>query len=72
MLKCPKCGSSQLYHEISVYAKLNINTGKVFDVNKSNEDNFFDTVYCNKCEWNTDKEQDEIIKEKYESYKINR
>lgn len=49
--RCPNCGSTRLYNEISIMAKKNINTAKVYGINKDNEDNFFEPTYCDKCGW---------------------
>ena len=50
-VKCPKCGSTQIYHEVSVMAKIMVNTNKVCDVDKNNTDNIFDPYYCKRCDW---------------------
>jgi predicted nucleic-acid-binding Zn-ribbon protein len=64
MQKCPKCGSTRLYHEISVYAKQNVNTGRIYDVNKNNEDGWFEPLYCDKCGWTDQKEVTEKMMNK--------
>lgn len=54
--KCPNCGSTRLYNEISIMAKKNVNTGKIYSINKDNEDNFFEPLYCDKCGWSDEAE----------------
>lgn len=55
-LKCPKCGSTRLYQEISLVAKQKLNIDKngrqqIYD--RSNmRDNSFETIHCDKCDWN--------------------
>lgn len=47
---CPKCKSTRVYQEVSVVAKRNMNTRKVYDVNKDKFDNeFCETLDCDKC-----------------------
>ncbi|BDR74313.1 hypothetical protein K144316041_p21520 (plasmid) [Clostridium tetani] len=60
-----KCGNDKtFYRNISIQAKLKINNkGEdlkvVYDIEKNNIDNYFDSIYCTKC--------DNVIEEIYES-----
>jgi len=54
MKKCPNCGSTRIYQEISVVAKQNVNTNRIYDINKNNIDNIFEPYYCEKCGWSDD------------------
>ncbi|EGT0690805.1 hypothetical protein ACSW9V_15105 (plasmid) [Clostridium perfringens] len=55
-LICPKCGNkSKFYRNISVAAKLRVNKygedlTQVYDVNKNNEDGYFENIYCCVCD----------------------
>ena len=56
--KCPKCGSIRIYQEISVYAKKNANTGRVYGVNMKVEDGDFTAyLYCDNCDHHDDWEK---------------
>jgi predicted Zn-ribbon and HTH transcriptional regulator len=48
--RCPECKSTNVYQECSVIAKMKMNGGKIYDVNKANTDNIFcENGYCDKC-----------------------
>ncbi|MBN3351901.1 hypothetical protein CF086_16520 [Clostridium botulinum] len=54
-LVCPKCGNNKsFYREISITAKLKVNNKEedlktIYDINKDNIDNYFEPIYCAKC-----------------------
>lgn len=56
MERCPNCNSTRLYNQISVVAKKNVNTGKIYGVDKTYQDNFFEPIYCEKCGWSNEAE----------------
>ena len=66
--KCPKCGSLRLYREVSVVARLNINTDKVYNIEKDTFDGCYDIVYCERCGWNTGDEKDRNIRLSFGDY----
>jgi predicted Zn-ribbon and HTH transcriptional regulator len=49
--RCPNCNSTRLFNEVSIVARKNVNTGRVYNIDKSNEDDFFEPTYCEKCGW---------------------
>jgi predicted RNA-binding Zn-ribbon protein involved in translation (DUF1610 family) len=56
-LKCPNCGSTRLYQEVTVVHRHKLNSKDEYDYIKSssatsNTDTFFEPVYCDKCGWN--------------------
>lgn len=68
-LICPRCGNDKkFYREISLPAKLRVdNKGNdlktIYDVDKSQFDNSFETIYCYECnEIINDEEITKIIK----------
>jgi predicted nucleic-acid-binding Zn-ribbon protein len=51
--KCPECGSTSLYQEVSLIARKRVNGKKeVYKIDKYNIDNVFQPYYCSKCGWN--------------------
>jgi predicted nucleic-acid-binding Zn-ribbon protein len=58
--KCPNCGSTRLYSEISIMAKQNVNTLRIYDINKFNLDNAFQITYCEKCGWADDEKYSQV------------
>lgn len=55
-LVCSKCGNNRsFYREISIVAKLKVNNKEedlkmIYDIDKNNIDNYFETIYCAKCD----------------------
>lgn len=48
--KCPKCGSTQVWINVSVEAKMNPNTRKIFDKTNVIDNEFWGGVFgCKKC-----------------------
>lgn len=48
--KCPQCGSTRVYGYISIQAKQNLNTSRVYEFQPWNIDNFFEeSCGCEKC-----------------------
>lgn len=61
MYKCPKCKSTRIYQEVSVVAKRNVNTERVYDVNKEYIDgDYTEYLYCDKCGYEDEWEKFEV------------
>ena len=52
--RCPNCNSTRLFNEVSIVARKNVNTERIYGIDKNNEDNFFEPIYCEKCGWSNE------------------
>jgi|LSQX01.3.fsa_nt_gb predicted nucleic-acid-binding Zn-ribbon protein len=48
---CPKCNSDRIYQEVTIVAKQDVKTSKIFDIEKGNIDCIFEPYYCLDCGW---------------------
>lgn len=74
-LKCPRCGSTKLYNECSVIAKIKVNANKngeykIYDI-VPQTDNIFAPTYCNDCGWCDSGFEENTTDEELEKFNVN-